>query len=109
MMTHDYNRAVKYYETRLKEDPKLLDIRTDLAELYNRLKVFEEAKRVLIDALKFIKSQDSFNSLDMKIRNVKYLVLLAKVYLDQDMQSNDWKFKDNQPAKQALIEARMLQ
>ena len=109
MMTHDYNRAVKYYETRLKEDPKLLDIRTDLAELYNRLKVFEEAKRVLIDALKFIKSQDSFNSLDMKIRNVKYLVLLAKVYLDQDMQSNDWKFKDNQPAKQALIEARMIQ
>jgi tetratricopeptide repeat protein 21B len=81
-MTHDYNRAVKYYETRLKEDPKLLDLRTDLAELYNRLKVFEEAKRVLIDALKYIKSQDSFNSLDMKIRNVKYLVLLAKVYLD---------------------------
>lgn len=98
-MTHDYNRAVKYYETRLKEDPKLLDLRTDLAELYNRLKVFEEAKRVLIDALKYIKSQDSFNSLDMKIRNVKYLVLLAKVYLDQDMQSSDWKFKDNQPAK----------
>lgn len=82
VMTHDYNRAVKYYETRLKEDPKLLDLRTDLAELYNRLKVFEEAKRVLIDALKYIKSQDSFNSLDMKIRNVKYLVLLAKVYLD---------------------------
>lgn len=81
-MTHDYNRAVKYYETRLKEDPKLLDLRTDLAELYNRLKVFEEAKRVLIDALKYIKSQDSFNSLDMKIRNVKYLFLLAKVYLD---------------------------
>ena len=103
MMTHDYNRAVKYYETRLKEDPKLLDIRTDLAELYNRLKVFEEAKRVLIDALKFIKSQDSFNSLDMKIRNVKYLVLLAKVYLDQDMQSSDWKFKDNQLCLQLWI------
>ena len=81
-MTHDYNRAVKYYETRLKEDPKLLDLRTDLAELYQRLKVYEEAKRVLIDALKYIKSQDSFNSLDMKIRNVKYLILLAKVYLD---------------------------
>lgn len=82
VMTHDYNRAVKYYETRLKEDPKLLDLRTDLAELYQRLKVYEEAKRVLIDALKYIKSQDSFNSLDMKIRNVKYLILLAKVYLD---------------------------
>ena len=25
VMTHDYNRSVKYYENRLKEDPKLLD------------------------------------------------------------------------------------
>jgi hypothetical protein len=40
-MTHDYNRAVKYYETRLAEDPKLLDLRTDLANLYWRLKVFD--------------------------------------------------------------------
>ena len=38
VMTHDYNRAVKYYETRLKEDPKLLDLRIDLAELYYKLK-----------------------------------------------------------------------
>ena len=44
----------------------------------------------------------------MKIRNVKYLLLLAKVYLDQDMLQSDWKFKENEPAKQALIEARML-
>ena len=82
VMTHDYNRAVKYYETRLKEDPKLLDLRVDLAELYYKLKVHEEAKRVLIDALKYIKSQDTYNSLEMKIRCVKYLLLLAKVYLD---------------------------
>ncbi|MFO0116234.1 MAG: tetratricopeptide repeat protein [bacterium] len=82
VMTHDYNRAVKYYETRLKEDPKLLDLRIDLAELYYKLKVHEEAKRVLIDALKYIKSQDTYNSLEMKIRCVKYLLLLAKVYLD---------------------------
>jgi tetratricopeptide repeat protein 21B len=108
VMTHDYNRAVKYYETRLKEDPKLLDLRIDLAELYYKLKVHEEAKRVLIDALKYIKSQETFNSLEMKIRCVKYLLLLAKVYLDQDMQMGDWKFKENESAKQALIEARVI-
>lgn len=55
VMTHDYNRAIKYYESTLHEDPKLLDLRTDLAELYIRLKAFEDAKRVLIDALKFLK------------------------------------------------------
>jgi tetratricopeptide repeat protein 21B len=41
VMTHDYNRAVKYYETRLAEDSKLIDLRTDLAELYLKLKVFD--------------------------------------------------------------------
>lgn len=33
-----------------------LDLRTDLAELYIKLKAFEDAKRVLIDALKFLKN-----------------------------------------------------
>jgi tetratricopeptide repeat protein 21B len=107
-MTHDYSRAIKYYETRLKEDPKLLDLRSDLADLYFKLKSHGDAKRVLIDALKFLKGLENFESLDIKSKNVSYLVLLAKVYLDEDMQSNDWKFKDNQPAKQALIEARIL-
>ena len=93
MMTHDYNRAVKYYETRLAEDPKLIDLRTDLAELYLKLKVFDQSKRVLIDALK----------------NVKFLVLMAKVCLDEDMQYPGWKLKENQDAKQAIIEALTLQ
>jgi tetratricopeptide repeat protein 21B len=51
VMTHDYSRAVKYYETRLEEDPRLLDLRTDLANLYFRLKAYDQAKRVLIESL----------------------------------------------------------
>jgi tetratricopeptide repeat protein 21B len=82
VMTHDYNRAVKYYETRLKEDPKLLDLRIDLAELYFKLKVHDEAKRVLTEAIKYIKALDTYMSLDIKSREVKYLLLLAKVFLD---------------------------
>jgi tetratricopeptide repeat protein 21B len=82
VMTHDYNRAVKYYETRLKEDPKLLDLRIDLAELYFKLKVHDEAKRVLTEAIKYIKALDTYKSLDIKSREVKYLLLLAKVFLD---------------------------
>jgi len=81
-MTHDYNRAVKYYETRLAEDPKLIELRTDLAELYLKLKVFDQSKRVLIDAFKYLKTQE--NNLETKSKNVKFLVLMAKVCLDED-------------------------
>lgn len=51
-MTHDYNRAIKYYEQTLQDDPSLFDLRTDLAELYIKLKAFDDSKRVLIEALK---------------------------------------------------------
>ena len=54
-MTHDYNRAIKYYEQTLQDDPSLFDLRTDLAELYIKLKAFDDAKRVLIEALKSLK------------------------------------------------------
>ena len=81
-MTHDYNRAVKYYETRLQEDPKLLDLRNDLAELYLKLKVFDQAKRVLIDGLKYLNSQP--NDLENKTRNVSFLIQMSKVCLQED-------------------------
>ena len=92
-MTHDYNRAAKYYETRLVEDPKLLDLRKDLAELYFKLKAFEDAKRVLMDALKFL--QDADPGLETKSRVVSFLMLTAQVYLEEDQQYPDWKYKDN--------------
>ena len=93
VMTHDYNRAAKYYETRLVEDPKLLDLRKDLAELYFKLKAFEDAKRVLMDALKFL--QDADPGLETKSRVVSFLMLTAQVYLEEDQQYPDWKYKDN--------------
>jgi tetratricopeptide (TPR) repeat protein len=57
VMTHDYNRAIKYYEQTLQDDPKLFDLRIDLSELYIKLKAFDDCKRVLIDALKSIQDQ----------------------------------------------------
>ncbi len=54
VMTHDYARAVKYYETRLAEDPRLLDLRTDLATLYFRLKAYDQAQRVINESLEYI-------------------------------------------------------
>lgn len=46
-------------------------MRTDLAELYIKLKAYEDAKRVLLDALKYLKDQK--NDIDMKAKNVHYL------------------------------------
>jgi Flp pilus assembly protein TadD len=68
IMTHDFKRAVKYYEMCLQDDPKLLDLRTDLADLYIKLRSFEDAKRVLIDALKFLKDQKP--DIDTQSKNV---------------------------------------
>lgn len=96
-MTHDYNKAIKYYETTLHDDPKLLDLRVDLADLYTKLKAYEDAKRVLIDALKFLKDQKP--DIETKSRNVQYLIMMSKVFLEEDMQSTEWKFKANIDAK----------
>jgi len=103
VMTHDYNRAIKYYENTLRDDPMLFDLRIDLAELYIKLKTFDDSKRVLIEALTSIKSHKQ--DIDTKTRNVNTLLLLSKVYLEEDMLGTDWKFKSNPDAKQALIEA----
>lgn len=78
-----------------------------MAELYIKLRAFEDAKRVLIEALKFLKDQKA--DIDMKAKNVQYLMMMSKVFLEEDMQLPDWHFKENIDAKQALIEARALQ
>jgi len=106
-MTHDYNRAIKYYEQSLQEDPNLFDLRIDLANLWLKLKGYEAGRLVLIDALKSIRAQKQ--DIDNLTKNVDTLVLLSKVYLEEDMQQTDWKFKANPDAKQALIEANQRQ
>jgi hypothetical protein len=53
--------------------------------------------------------KDRGDDLDNMCRNVNTLLMLSKVYLDEDMQKPDWKFKSNPDAKQALIEANKKQ
>jgi len=53
--------------------------------------------------------KDRGDDLETMSRAVNTLLMLAKVYLEEDMQGTDWKFKSNPDAKQALIEATKKQ
>lgn len=105
VMTHDYNKTIRYYENALREDPNLLDLWTDLAELYIKLKDFDKAKEILIDAMKYLKNFDESET-DTKPKKVHYLMLMAKIFLEEDVMKGDWKFKPNVDALGALKEAR---
>jgi tetratricopeptide repeat protein 21B len=107
VMTHDYNKAIRYYETALGNDPKLLDLSTDLAELYFKLKAFDEAKRVLIDAMKSLNNMDDPDMTNSK--RVQYTLLMAKIFLEEDVQSGEWRFKPNEDASKALYDALQVQ
>lgn len=107
VMTHDYNRAIRYYETALSNDPKLLDLSTDLAELYFKLKAFDEAKRVIIEAMKALNSMDDPDMTNPK--RVQYTLLMAKIFLEEDVQSGEWRFKPNEDASKALYDALAVQ
>ena len=45
----------------------------------------------------------------MKSKNVHYLLMMSRVFLEEDMQSLDWRFRENKDARSALVEARTLQ
>lgn len=107
VMTHDYNKAIRYYETALSDDPKLLDLSTDLAELYFKLKAFDEAKRVIIEAMKSLSNIDDTDVTNPK--RVQYTLLMAKIFLEEDVQSGDWRFKPNEDASKALYDALQVQ
>ena len=67
----------------------------------------DQSRRVLIESLKYLKTQEQ--TVEVKSKNVTYLALMAKVLLEADMQYAGWKLKDNPDAKQAIIEARQAQ
>ncbi|EGD75688.1 hypothetical protein PTSG_12640 [Salpingoeca rosetta] len=73
--THDFNRAIKYYEAAVKngEQPHL---RSALAELHLKLKNFDKAKRVLEDAL----ASSNQDTIEGMVQTVKDYEMLARVH-----------------------------
>jgi len=76
VMTHDYQKAVDYYETAVRSDPTQVHMQHDLAELYYKLKHYEHAERVLNTSLDRKNDSDDIMSMMM---DVKALLLLAQV------------------------------
>lgn len=74
--THDYRKAISFYEEGVKADPQNMVLRRDLADLYVKLKKHDDAQRLLIESLKVKKADADVTNL---VQEVGMLVLLAEV------------------------------
>ncbi|KAI9362925.1 hypothetical protein DFJ73DRAFT_542372 [Zopfochytrium polystomum] len=73
--THDYGRAISYYESALAKDSAFATtLRYDLAELYFKLKNFKDAERIIVEALDHPRTEDT----TVLTMDSKYNILLAK-------------------------------
>ncbi|XP_008299372.1 tetratricopeptide repeat protein 21B [Stegastes partitus] len=72
--THNYVKAINYYEAALKTEQQNF-LRYDLAELLMKMKQYERCERVLHDAL----AHEPVNELPTLSDDCRYLVLLAKI------------------------------
>ncbi|KAG7464116.1 hypothetical protein MATL_G00183890 [Megalops atlanticus] len=97
--THNYIKAINYYEAALKSSQQSF-LRYDLAELLLKLRQYERCERVLHEALR----QDSVNELPSLTENCRYLVLLAKIQSKVD--KNDEALLSLQRARD--VQARVL-
>ncbi|XP_068186204.1 tetratricopeptide repeat protein 21B [Antennarius striatus] len=72
--THNYVKAINYYEAALKTEQQSF-LRYDLAELLMKMKQYERSERVLHEAL----AHEAVNDLPSLSDDCRYLVLLAKI------------------------------
>uniref|UniRef100_A0A8C5SQE6 Tetratricopeptide repeat domain 21B n=1 Tax=Laticauda laticaudata TaxID=8630 RepID=A0A8C5SQE6_LATLA len=73
--THNYSKAISYYEAALKTGQQNI-LCHDLAELLLKLSQYDKAEKVLRQAL----DHEPVNDLSSLMEDIRYLVLLAKVY-----------------------------
>ncbi|XP_042302110.1 tetratricopeptide repeat protein 21B isoform X2 [Sceloporus undulatus] len=73
--THNYSKAINYYEAALKTGQQNF-LSYDLAELLLKLNQYDKAEKVLQQVL----DHESANDLSSLMEDIKYQVLLAKVY-----------------------------
>ncbi|KAL4636202.1 tetratricopeptide repeat protein 21B [Arapaima gigas] len=97
--THNYVKAINYYEAALKSGQQNF-LCYDLAELLMKLRQYERCERVLHEALK----HDTVNELPSLTEDCRYLVLLAKI--QSKVAKNDDSLLSLQRARD--VQARVL-
>lgn len=97
IITHDYNKALSYYESAVKGDPTNSQLKYELAELYTKLRKFERAEKLLKDSL--ADGADP-NDYTVTMKEVKIYLLMSKVSTGAS---------DDQASVDALLKARELQ
>uniref|UniRef100_A0A7N6FE25 Tetratricopeptide repeat domain 21B n=1 Tax=Anabas testudineus TaxID=64144 RepID=A0A7N6FE25_ANATE len=93
--THNYVKAINYYEAALKTKQQNF-LRYDLAELLMKMKQYERSERVLHEAL----DHEPVNELPVLSDDCRYLVLLAKVQSKVD--------KNNEASLSLDVQAKVL-
>ena len=74
--THNYTKAIIYYETALKSETQQF-LRSDLAELFLKLSEFEKAEKTLEEALE---KKEEPTELAQMVSKLNYMLLLTKVH-----------------------------
>lgn len=74
--THNYNKAIIYYETALKSETQQF-LRKDLAQLFLKLHQFEKAEKTISIALE--QSQEVVE-LSQMVEKIEYMQLLSRVH-----------------------------
>ena len=82
--THEYVKAIEYYSTAVQNDPTKQALRHELAELYLELQKYEQAEKELHALLSSSEARDS-PQLDEAYLHVQSLLLLSRVYKEQDL------------------------
>ena len=98
--THDYAKAIQYYNNAVKAEPSKLQLRHDLASLYWKLGNYEEAEKELKASLQKKEKTKSSEELRSIMDDVKTTLLLAKVYKGAG---------DHKRMCDALIQSRVYQ
>ncbi|XP_065054055.1 tetratricopeptide repeat protein 21B-like isoform X1 [Rhopilema esculentum] len=75
--THQYGKAISYYEAAVKTGNQNF-LRYDLAELYLKLKNYDKAEKVTLQAISYAKK--SASDVSSLISATKFKLLLAKIY-----------------------------
>ena len=107
VMTHDYQKAVDYYERALMQDKDSADLMAlELAELYHRLRRYDRAQQAVNHILEQDGTETDLEGLKNKI---SALLLMAKMFVTSGRSRDDalrWKMRALEAQEQLI--SRML-